>query len=260
MFKINKFNVSNNLPVKKFADEEVSIIYGYPKDFTVKPVKEQIRRIAKIFDLNPNMAFEYEKRLPKLPKGADGWFAIASNVALAKKYFPVTIDESEKFCRTIQLVHQKIGQSRQFFNYRAGQINSEQLRFNENTSRALKLFAKNQQGDILIIPAQLGLARGGQSVRLVHTQFPQDKSGLCYEFGLSSDIVGQILLTHPERLANNNELYIDCPGDEFKLCGKNFSKSTAYLVSNGVLKFGAYSNDLARSGFGSATGFIPNNH
>ena len=94
---IAELSVSN-----QFADEKVRSSYTYPKEYKgPKPVADQIKTLAKIFGLDPSHAIEFAKNLPALPEGAEGWFAIPSVDALAKKRFPEVTDPAQKYCQAV---------------------------------------------------------------------------------------------------------------------------------------------------------------
>ena len=237
----------------RYADEEVSSSYTYPKEYNgPKSIEEQIKAIAEIFDLDPAQALEYTKNLPELPDGAEGWFAIPSVDALAKKHFPEVTDPGEKYCRTVQLVHEKIASSRKFYNHRDGKITSNHLRVHARTAHALDLIAENQPGNILVIAAQLGMQHRGRSVRRAREVFVTN------EFGLGSLAVGSIVLTHPERLVRWEELDMDCSGDEFAPDTDGvFSFAPIFSFHDGKVKFYAVRVDSAYDFYGSASGFVP---
>ncbi|OGM01132.1 hypothetical protein A2480_00425 [Candidatus Uhrbacteria bacterium RIFOXYC2_FULL_47_19] len=72
----------------QFTDKEVHSDCAYPPKYEgPKPITDQIRAIAKIFGLNPSQALEFAQRLPELPEGAEGWFAVPSVDTLTKKFF-----------------------------------------------------------------------------------------------------------------------------------------------------------------------------
>ncbi len=230
----------------RYADEEVSSSYTYPKEYSRRPIEEQIERIAKLFDLNPQDAYAFAKSLPELPEGAEGWFAIPSIAAVAKKHFPKVTDPAEQYCRVQNLILEMIGKSRRFHNYREGEINSQSLRMHTRTAHALDLVKETQKGDILIIAAQLGMRHRGRSVRRAREVF------VANEFGLDGVIVGSIALTHPERFVRFEELDIDCPGSS----GHGFSHAPIFFHDD-ELKFAARRVDGARVRYGSASGFLP---
>ncbi len=249
----------HSLP-NRFAEEEVRSNYTYPKEYKgPKPINDQIKAIAKIFDLDPSQALEFAKNLPVLPDGAEGWFAIPSVDALAKKHFPEVTDPAQKYCQAVQLVHAKIVASRSFYNYREGQITPAQLRVHARTAHALDLIAKTQKGDlptgqagILIVAAQLGMRHRGKSVRRAREVF----TGI--EFGLGPFETGCMLLTHPERLANYDDLWIDCAGNEFSPgAGGVFSESPYFYFYGGVVEFDTHFVGNPHDHFGSASGFLP---
>ena len=244
---IAELSVSN-----QYANEEVRSSYTYPKEYKgPKPIADQIKAIAKIVDLDPSQALEFAKNLPALPEGAEGWFAIPSVDALAKKHFPEVTDPVQKYCQAVQLVHAKIAASRSFYNYREGQITPAQLRVHARTAHALDLIAETQKGDILIVPCQLGMRHRGQSVRRAREVF------VANEFGLGSLAVGSIVLTHPERLVRWEELDMDCSGDEFSPeADGDFSKSPFFRFYGGKVKFGTAFVGGPLGGFGSVSGFL----
>lgn len=236
----------------QYANEEVRSSYTYPKEYKgPKPIVDQIKAIAKIFDLDSSQAIEFAKNLPALPEGAEGWFAIPSVDALAKKHFPEVTDQAQKYCQAVQLVHAKIAASRSFYNYREGQITPAQLRVHARTAHALDLIAETQKGDILIVAAQLGMRHRGKSVRRAREVF------VANEFGLGSLAVGSIVLTHPERLVRWEELDMDCSGDEFSPgAGGDFSGSPCFRFRDGEVEFGTLFVGYPSDFFGSVSGFL----
>lgn len=235
----------------KFKDEEVRVAYGYPKEYKgPKPIADQVKAIAKIFGLDSASALEYAKSLPALPEGAEGWFAIPSVDALAVKHFPEVTDPAEKYCRALQLVHQKIAESRSFKSWRDGQIDTAHIKVSARTLEKMNQVIQQQRGDILIIAAQLGKRHGGRSVRRAREVFTAN------EYGLTSVAGGSIVLVHPERLVRWEELDIDMAGDEFSDDGDGRFGRAPYFHFYGKAKFGTLdvSNDYDR--FGSASGFV----
>lgn len=236
----------------QYANEEVRSNYTYPKEYKgPKPIADQIKALANIFDLDPSQALKFAKNLPALPDGAEGWFAIPSVDALAKKHFPEVTDPAQKYCQAVQLVHAKIAASRSFYNYLEGQITPAQLRVHARTAHALDLIAETQKGDILIVAAQLGMRHRGKSVRRAREVFTAN------EFGLGSLAVGSIVLTHPERLVRWEELDMDCSGDEFSPeADGDFSKSPYFGFGGGRVRFGTGFVGGPHGNFGSVSGFL----
>jgi hypothetical protein len=245
---ISELTVSN-----QFANEEVRSSYTYPKEYKgPKPIADQIKALAKIFDLDPSQALEFAKNLPALPEGAEGWFAIPSVDAVAKKHFPDVTDSAQKYCQAVHLVHAKIASSRSFYNYREGQITPDHLRLHARTAHALDLIAEAQKGDILIIAAQLGMRHRGRSVRRAREVFVGN------EFGLGSFATGSIVLTHPQRLVRWEEMDMDCAGDEFSPdADGQFDDAPFFSFGGSRVGFGADWFGHADGDCGSASGFSP---
>ncbi|TSC94061.1 MAG: Uncharacterized protein CEN87_657 [Parcubacteria group bacterium Licking1014_1] len=235
----------------QFVDEEVESTWIYPKEYKgSKPIEEQIKALALICDgkVDPSYALAFAKNLPDMksfvPADAleyTGWFAIMS---------PPT--DPEKYCGAVQLLHGKIAASRRFYNYREGQIDKAHLRVHPRTVQMTKLLAEQQQGEILIIAAQLGLRHRGRSTRRAREVFVQN------EFGLTSAMGCSIALTHPERFVRYEELDIDLPGDEFDPDGgASFGRAPCLDCGGGEVRFGAEGVDRPSLCSGSASGFVP---
>lgn len=245
---IEKHSVTN-----QFADEEVESSYTYPKEYRgPKPIADQIKALAEIFGLDPSHALEFAKTLPELPNGAEGWFAIPTVDAVAAKHFPEVTDPADRYCRAVELVLERIGKSRKFYNYREGEITPNRLRQHARTLNALGQIGEKQKGDILIVPAQYGMRHRGRSVRRAREVF------VAGEFGLGAFAVGCMALVHPERYVRWEELDTDCAGDEFAPDADGvFSRAPVFGFRDGKVGFDAFWFDDAIGGYGSVSGFVP---
>ena len=172
--------------------------------------------------------------------------------ALVAKHFPEVVDPAEKYCRALQLVHQKIAKSRLFCNFRDSQIDTAHLRVSTRTLEAFKKITEQQKGDILIIAAQLGKRHAGRSVRRSQEVFIDS------EYGLTSVAVGSIILVHPERLVRWEELDMDCSGDEFSDDGDaRFGRAPCFHFSDGKVRFDTSGVSDVYDHSGSSSGFAP---
>lgn len=196
----------------QYADEEVESEYRYPEKYKGPlPIKDQVTMLATIFGLDSSHALEFaEKVIPMLalPENSEGWFAILSPSAL-EKLVPQAANPADRYCKGVNVVLEKIASLRKFYNYREGQLTPDRLRLHARTATALAKIAEVQKGDILIIPAQLGLRHRGRSVRRAQVCFSGN------EFGLDPIAMGSIAFTHPERYVRFKELDTDCAGAEF---------------------------------------------
>lgn len=245
---INELTMPN-----QYANEEISSGYTYPKEYKgPEPIADQIKALAKIFDIDPSYALEFVKNLPTLPDGAEGWFAIPSVNALAARFFPKVTDLAEKYYRAIILMHEKLGDARTFQNYCEVQIDRKHLRMHARTAHALALIQKQQKGDILIIAAQLGMRHRGRSTHRAREVFTAD------EYGLGSVMGCSIALTHSKRFVSYEELDMDLPGDEFAPAGDGqFGEAPFLGFSDDRLRFSTDDCDCYGARYSSASGFLP---
>lgn len=189
------------------TDEEIESSppeYRWPK-----PIEDQIKAIAEIFNLDPTKALEYAQHLPSLPSGAEGWFAVPSVDALAKKYFPEVEDPAEKYSCALHFAFNKVVSLYGLHNWYDVPIEKEYLRMTGRTVRLMESIVQTQPGDILIIAAQLGLRHRNRSIYLARSLFQTN------EYGITTLSVMSIVLVHPEWFTCRERLYIDCAGDEF---------------------------------------------
>lgn len=219
-----------------------------------KPITEQVEFLAKEFKLSLNETNEFiEKVLPtlKLPKGAEGWFAIPSVDAIANRFFPGTTNLAERYCHAVHLVLEKISNYQKVYTCHSGPITPSNFRQHERTLQSLSLIAEQQKSEILIVPAQFGIHHQGRSVRQARDSFTDN------EFGLGAFAVGCMLLNHPER-SSLWMLITDCAGDEFSPHNdENFLSTRLFGFSEGRIRFSSCYVDNAGSRRGSASGFIP---
>ncbi len=227
--------------------------YTYPPDYTgPKPINEQINIIAELFGLDPTKALEYAKNLPILPKGAEGWFAIPRTEALGAKYFPEITHPVRRYCAAVNLTFDKLRESRSFYNVCNGKIDEAHLRGNPDTIKKFSKVKEQQEGDIIIIPAQLGMLHADESVKKARKTFKSN------EYGLGAFAICCILLTHPERLATHLELEMDCPGDECSEKGNRlFLGSPLFCFNDNRVEFDLGNVSDAYPYYGSTSGFVP---
>ncbi len=234
--KARELSISN-----QFASEEVRSNYSYPKGYRVKGIIEQTNILRRLIS---GVGFADEKLAERsLPNGAEGFFAIPRWQTVASTYREAT---EEIFAL---LKKQRMGN---FRNWREGKLGEQYLRQSEKAAAAFQKLGDEQKGyDILVVPAQFGKSHAGKSVRRALEVMNS------LEFGLGAFAVGCMLLTHPERLIDYNDLWIDCAGDEFAPDGDGqFVNAPYFIFFDGDLKFGTYWVDGLNGYDGSASGFL----
>lgn len=228
--------------INQFSEEESESDSGYSSDYKNKGIAEQTNRLRELF---PGISYA-NKNLSEqnLPLNAEGWFAIPRWEKIATTYG-----------EAVQKVFNMIKETRNgaFFNYREKQIGPRYLRQTNKSNKAFQKIGDEQKDyDILIVPAQFGLYHRGRSVRRVREIMNKR------EFGLGVFAVGIMLLTHPERLQQYEDLWIDCPGDEFSPNNSEFSESPCFKIGEGDVEFGTFWIGQGSEDYGSVSGFISN--
>jgi hypothetical protein len=152
----------------------------------------------------------------------------------------------------VEKVLAMIASKRKFYNYRDGQLGAEYLRQHAKTAKMFQKLGDEQKDfDILVVPAQFGLRHRGRSVRRARGVFTAN------EFGLGAFAIGIMVLTHPERLVQWEQLHVDCAGDEFASdADGGFSYAPIFYFYDGEVIFCAYWDDSAFEYYGSASAFV----
>lgn len=245
---LNELSVSD-----QFKDEEVESQYGYLSGYKPNGLTEQANRLRELFSgagfVNLDLQAKIESGEVPLPANCEGWFAIP-NWIKNPSTFGATYNEA------LQKVLDMIKKTRngKFYNYREGQIGPERLRQNKRTKKFFQELSEAQGNpDILIVPAQFGLRHRGRSVRRAREVFMDN------EFGLGAFAAAIMLLTHPERLQNYDDLWIDCAGDEYDVpdSSDRFGRAPSLNFNDGRVGFGTSWVGSAYGEYGSASGFGP---
>jgi len=234
--KTRELSLSN-----QFASEEVNSNYGYPSEYQRKDVHAQANLLRQLIR---GVGFADEKLAKQpLPNGAEGYFAIPRWQTIAPTYREAV----EKVFAL--LAKQRKGK---FQNYREGQLGEQYLRESEKTAAAFQKLGDEQKGyDILVVPAQFGIWHRGRSVRRAREVMNSS------EFGLGAFAVGIMLLTHPEREVQWEQLHIDCAGDEYSPAGDGqFVYAPIFYFYVDELGFGSRWVGVPGDVFGSASGFV----
>ena len=226
----------------KFKDEEVKSSYGYLSGYKPKGITEQTNILRQLF---PGVGFADEKLAERpVPSGAEGWFAIPKWQTIAPTYG-----------EAVEKVLAKISETRKgkFKNWREGELGPDRLK---QSARAEKMFQtlgdEQKDHDILVVPAQFGLRHKGRSVRRAREVFAAN------EFGLGAFAIGIMLLTHPEREVQWEQLHVDCAGDEFAPeADGGFSGAPLFRFVDDRVGFNAGWFDRANGCYGSASAFLP---
>ena len=227
--------------LNQFAGEEVQSSYAYPKGYKVKGITEQTNILRQLFS---GIGFADEQIVNRpLPSNAEGWFAIPKWQTMAATY-------NEAALKVLAM----IGQKRKFYNYREGALGADYLRQHARTAKMFQQLSDEQKDhDILVVPAQFGLRHRGRSVRRAREVFMSN------EFGLDAFSVGIMLLTHPEREIQWEQLHVDCAGDEYSPdADGEFVYAPLFRFHDGKVRFYAGWFDDADDNYGSASAFLAN--
>ena len=212
--------------------------FDYPDNYRVKPLAEQRATLLRHF---PHLRDGRAAAAP-LPDQAEGHFAIPRWERIGRTY-----------TEALEKVFSAINASgfSKFHNYQEKRLGPNYLRQDKQSRTKWERLAKQQRGDIILVPAQFGMYYRGLSVRRVREKLAQN------EFGLGAYHVAIMLLTHPERLSTGNELWIYAPGDEYSYRGDGtFELAPIFYFRSGEIGFDVIWFDGNYDFYGAASGFI----
>jgi len=224
----------------RFKSEEVASSYGYASGYDKpKSIIDQITALSQLF---PDINFPDNKLvLGKIPEIAEGWFVIPRYEAIAPAYneaLAVVLDQL------------RLRYSDNFSDYRE---EPGVLRQTEKSANAWRRVGRKQRDcDTLLVPAQFGFQHRGQSMRRARQTFASN------EFGLGVFMVGIMILTHPERIEQHDDLWIDCAGDEYSPSGDGvFSCAPIFRRYKNQLELDFRPITRAGGSYGTASAFVP---
>jgi hypothetical protein len=249
-------SLTNLSVTDQFKDEEVESTYGYLSGYKQpKGLTEQANRLRELFSgvgfTNFDLQGAIERGEVPLPANCEGWFAIP-NWLKNPGTWGATYNEA------LQKVLDAVKRTRdgKFYNYREGQVGPKRLRQTKHMENFFRQLSEAQGNpDILIVPAQFGIRHRRRSVRRAR----EVMFSTVGEFGLGAFAIGIMLLTHPERLMNYDDLWIDCAGDEYDDPDSDvrFDNCPYWDFYVGKVRFGTHWFDFARENYGSVSAVLP---
>ncbi|MFA7302795.1 MAG: hypothetical protein WC030_03545 [Candidatus Paceibacterota bacterium] len=233
--------IGDNRNDSKYKDEEVESNCGYLSGYTKpRPLAEQAARLRELF---PGIELTYDETERPVPAGAEGNFLILNWHAIALTYV-----------EAVQIVFAKLKETRDnaFINYRENEMTSANLHETARKGEAMATLRLKQRHNLLVVAAQFGLRHAGRSMRRARVVIGGKG------FGLGAFEIGVMLLTHPERVAHYDDLWVDCPGDEFKPSDKSaFGYAPYFFCDGGGLAFHVFEDGVESDHSGSASGSVP---
>lgn len=234
-----------------FVGEKVVQKYYYPKGWKVPNVTELKERTARIFE---GIDLSYVDELASktvLPASADG-IALIPKLSYLGKLWGLNDPYGKDYGRVVEKVVQLIGNFRAFHNYREGCLTERHIRLNKEAREILEQLEAETPGDALVLPINFGNLYAGYSVRNVRW-----KALHTNQLPLGSAQIGCLLLAMPERLVAYDDLFMDCPADEYSphADGK-FASSLCFFFDVDRLKFFSYWTDDAHEHYGSVVAFL----
>lgn len=178
-----------------------------------------------------------------LPKGAEKLFLIPQWEKCAETY-------QEAVQKILTLISQAY--SGQFENYYTKSQHKRRFSQSKKTVRLFQALSDEcLEQDTMIVPAQFGLKFFGCSPVRAKARMENNEAGL----GVFA--VGVMLLTHPERLRQFDDLWIDCAGDELVASELQDHPLVPFFgfESGGSICFGLRGVESGFDDFGTASGF-----
>lgn len=226
--------------------------YYYPSGYQRQHVSDQIACLREMFPQLGTADADLADEFGKIPPNAEGLFAIPRWEKIAPTY-------SAALEKVLALITQARNGTT-FWSYGSASFGPN-LRQNARTAAMFQKLGEQQKGhDILIFPAQFGHnQRGRCSVRVVRRILESAENN---EFGLGAFAVGIMLLTHPKRFQHDEELGIDCAGDEYdkpdSVDDDRFSYAPSFEIHDGEVQFAMRHTSIGYGNYcGSASGFLP---
>lgn len=240
-----EFEIKQKTPTLRETEKNPQKIEGYPAYYERASIDEQIERLRQFEPkLNPgSRIIELSSRT--LLFGSEEIFAIPKWESTASHYWEAV--EKGVFTALNDLYHGNF-----YYGSRFGVLDENHIRHSRDPHNTFQKINAEQDGDILIIQAQFGSRYQGRSPFTVMSH----KLYMLNEFGLGIFTVACMLLTHPDRLVSHKNLWVDCPGDEYRhQYSKEFNHVPSFFFHAGDVSFSTYPHDVDFKDSAPATGF-----
>jgi hypothetical protein len=220
-----------------YAAEEAPNPRAYPSAYRPLGVADQLARIGPLF---PRLRAGTVAAPAALPAGAEAWFVMPDWRRVAPLYNTALREALAVLARV-----------RETSLSRLERLGPDRLRQAERSVSLGARIAPVPGSDFLVVAAQFGARHAGHSIRHAREMFSAD------EFGLGAFALACMLLTHPERLAQPDQLYVDGAGDEYSASDETqFSEAPFFRFLDGRVGFGTSWIGFADPYFGSASAFV----
>lgn len=236
-----------------FALEVVPSRWEYPDHYRARPVCDQLDMLAALYPRLDATTVEWQaRRFDRLPLGAELLQVVPKPTAAAGAA-RIPDPYGAGFGELLELVLDHIGRARPLRNFRDGKLGPNQVRLLYSTREHLRWLETETSGDFIVIPMQSGLLHRGSSDRRTRIEI-----GLNGQMALSPWEVGYHLMTHPERIAGPDQLFLGCSGAEYDPAGRGLYEdcSLFFCWDGDRLSFGYgwVGSSVAR--YGAASGFV----
>lgn len=237
-----------------YASEQTRIAYFYPKGYVFPAVADQVSRLSSAFpDLNFTGAEKMAKQVA-IPEGADGPRVIVKLSALAR-IFCVADPYGSGYGQLVQKVLDVIGRTRKFCNYREGELNEKYIRLFDEARMLLEKLEAADQNDFLILAVNFGDWKTGFTYSPRNARW--QALNINQQLPLGAAQIGSMLIADPDRLSDNDHLFIDCPVDEYNwYAGGKWSYCPYFLFGDDELRFHADDASYVFGRYGSAVAFL----
>lgn len=220
-----------------YASEEAANPRGYPAAYRPRSVADQLAMLAPLF---PGLRAGMPVVPGQLPAGAEAWFVVPDWRRVAPVYNTAVGTALTALSRV-----------RETSLSRVDRLGPDRLRQSERTIAMSAAWPVSPGSDFLVVAAQFGARHAGHSIRHAREMF------VPREFGLGIFALACLLMTHPERLAQADQLYVDGAGDEYSASDEaQFSEAPYFRFLDGKVSFGTSWIGYADPYFGSASAFL----
>lgn len=237
-----------------YADEQTEIGYHYPDGWTCPGITEQVERLMVAF---PDLKFtdaEIKASQVAIPEGADGVMIIPKLSALGR-IFGIADPYGSGYGQLVEKVLDAIANTRKLYNYRSGELDENYIRLHADVKSLLEELESADEADFLVLPINFG----------------DWKTGFCYsprnarwqalninqQLPLGSAQIGCMLIADPSRLVSYENLFIDCPADEYNWgADGRWADCPYFYFGGGEVKFRADGAGCAGGRYCSAAAFL----
>lgn len=234
-----------------YANKRVEQAKYYPKGWKIPDVVALKERTSDIFSgIDLTRVDDLAASCDRIAS-ADG-ISVIPKIAYFGRFFGISDPYGSGYSQIVEHVLYLVSKSGPFYNCCESKLGERCIRLDEEVKTLLRQKEEETPGNVLVLPFNFGSIYAGFAPRNARWEAMHNN-----QLPLGAAQIGSLLLTMPERLIACENLFIDCPADEYNWdTDGEWSRCTCFSFAGGEVRFATSEAGCTCSISGSVVAFL----